>query len=326
MKSAWLLIGGAALVSAGLYLAAQMGSLGSLVLALLAPLPLFLVGLSMGARILSISGAAAALIVIMTTSTLGGVMYLFTHVAPAFLIAWKASESQTAVDEAGTKTVRWYPPGLLVAWLAAAPIAMLALVFMYGVANGESLRDMVAVHMEPLLQLIRSAPAETLPGLKAAPTADQLEMIETLIVHFVPVTVALVGMFTSLANGLLAQSLLTRFGHNIRPSPRMSEIELPLWLIASLAGCLLVNFLIDGNVGFLAITAAGILAFPVFVSGLGVAHALAERTKAPFAVLFMTYATLIIAGYVMMLVMTTVGLIDHFVGLKARFRAGSQET
>lgn len=326
MKSAWLLIGGAALVSAGLYLAAQMGSVGSLVLALMAPLPLFLIGLSIGARALSISGAAAALIVIISTSTLVGVMYLLTHVAPAFLIAWKAAMSQSAVDEMGTKTVQWYPPGLLVTWLAAAPIAMLALAFMFGAANGESLRDMVAAHMEPLLQMIRSAPAETIPGLKAIPSAEQLKMIETLIVHFVPVTVALVGMFTSLANGLLAQSLLTRYGHNIRPSPRMSEIELPLWLIASLAGCLLVNLMIEGNVGYLAITAAGILAFPVFVSGLGVVHALAERTKAPFVVLFMTYATLIIAGYVMMLVMTAVGLIDHFAGLKARFRAGSQET
>jgi len=87
-----------------------------------------------------------------------------------------------------------------------------------------------------------------------------------------------------------------------------------------------VHFLVGGDLGFLAATVSGILAFPVFMSGLGVAHALAERTKSPFAILFMTYAMLMIAGYVMMIVMTAVGLIDHFAGLKARIRAGSNQT
>ena len=326
MKSAWLLVGSAALVSAGLYLAAQLGSMGSLLLALLTPLPLFLVGLSMGARPLSIAGAAAALIVIAFTSTLGGVVYIFTHAAPAFLISWKAGLSRPATSNNAPETEVWYPPGLLAIWLTAAPIAMVVAAFLYGSVNGDGFREMVASHLEPLLQMVRSAPAETLPGLKADPTADQLTMIESLIVHLVPLTVALVGMFTSMANGLLAQGVLARLGHNIRPSPRMSEIDLPLWLIAGLAGSLLVHFLIDGNVGFLAITIAGILAFPVFLSGLGLAHAMAERAGSPFAILFMTYTMLVIAGYVMMLVLVTMGLVDHFAGLKARIRAGASST
>jgi len=326
MKSAWLLIGSASLVSAGLYLSAQLGSMGSLVLALLAPLPLFLVGLSMGAQAVSISGAAAALIVILVTGGLGAVMFIFTHAAPAFLIAWKSGLSRPVTDASGTTTRHWYPPGLLIAWLAAPPIAMLVLAFGYGLVTGEGFKDLVANQMEPMLQVIRSAPSETIPGLAEKPSAEQMAAIETLIVQLVPVTIALVGMFTSLANGLLAQSLLTRFGHNVRPAPRMSEIELPLWLIATMAGCLLVHFLVGGNIGFLAITIAGILAFPIFMSGLGVAHALAERTKSPFAILFMTYAMLMIAGYVMMIMMTALGLIDHFAGLKARFRAGSNQT
>jgi len=326
MKSAWLLMGSASLVSAGLYLSAQMGSAGSLVLALLAPLPLFLVGLSMGARAVSISGAAAALIVIFVTGGLGAVMYIFTHAAPAFLIAWKAGLSRPVSDSSGATTHLWYPPGLLIVWLAAPPIAMLVLAFGYGTATGDGFKELVAIHMEPVLQVIRSAPSETIPGLADKPSTEQMAAIEDLVVRLIPVTIALVGMFTSLANGLLAQNLLVRFGRNVRPSPRMSEIVLPLWLIGAMAGCLLVHFLVGGDLGFLAATVAGILAFPVFMSGLGVAHALAERTKSPFAILFMTYAMLMIAGYVMMIVMTAVGLIDHFAGLKARIRAGSNQT
>ena len=295
-------------------------------LALLAPLPLFLVGLSMGARAASIAGVAAALIVILATSTMTGVTFIFTHVMPAFLIAWKAPLSITTINGAGAKTTAWYPPGLLVIWLAAPPLAMLLLASAYGAVNGDGLREMVATHMEPFLQLQRSEIGAKVLGLDEAPSSEQMAMIDDLIVQVVPMTIALVGMVTSLVNGMFAQGLLTRFGHNIRPSPKMSEIELPLWLVASLAGCLLVHFLIDGNVGFLAITTAGILAFPVFMSGLGVAHAVAERTMSPFMVLFMTYAMLIIAGVVMMVVMTTLGLIDHFAGLKARFRAGSSKT
>jgi hypothetical protein len=326
MKSAWLLVGSAALVSAGLYLATQLGSLGSLMLALLAPLPLFLIGLSMGARAASIAGAAAALIVIAAAETMTGVTFIFTHVLPAFLISWKAPLSRTTTDGMGAKTTQWYPPGLLAVWLAASPIAMLFVAFAYGAANGEGLREMVASHMEPFLQLQRSEIGAKVLGLNTPPSAEQMAMIDDLIVQVVPMTIALVGMVTSLLNALFAQGLLTRLGHNIRPAPKMSEIELPRWLIASLAICLLVHFMIGGNVGFLAVTTAGILSFPIFLSGLGVAHAVAERTMSPFIILFMTYAMLIIAGAVMMVVMTTVGLIDHFAGLKARFRAGSTKT
>jgi uncharacterized protein YybS (DUF2232 family) len=326
MKSAWLQMGSASLISAGLYLSAQFGSIGTLVLALMAPLPLYLVGLSMGARAVSISGAAAAMVVIAVTSGIGAVVYICTHVAPAFLISWKAALSQQTTGPSGATTRQWYPAGLLISWLVAPQIAMLAFVFGLGLTNGEGFRALVAGHMEPLLQVIRSAPQETLPTLAEKPSPEQMAAIENLIVHFAPVTIALVGMLTSLANASLAQGLLTRFGRNIRPTPRMSEIVLPRSLILAFAICLPVHFLIGGDIGFLAITIAGILSFPIFISGLGVAHSLAERSKSPFAILFMTYAMLMIAGYVMMLIMTAVGLIDHFAGLKARFRAGSSQT
>jgi uncharacterized protein YybS (DUF2232 family) len=326
MKSAWLLMGSASLVSAGLYLSAQFGSIGALVLAMLAPLPLYLIGLSLGERAASICGAAAAMIVVAVSGGIGAVVYIMTHAAPAWLISWKAAIFQETTDASGATVRTWYPPGLLVAWLTAPPIAMLVLVFSYGLLSGDGFHDLVARYMEPVMEAIRSAPRETVPGLPDKPTDQQMAAIETIIVHFVPVTVALVSMLTSLANALLAQGLLTRSAKNIRPAPQMSEIDLPRWLIVAFAVCFPIYFLIGGNIGFLAITIAGILAFPIFISGLGVAHTLAERSKSPFTILFMTYAMLMIAGYVMMLIMTAVGLIDHFAGLKARFRAGSPRT
>lgn len=322
MNSAWLLVGSSALVSAGLYLATQLGSFGSLLLAVMTPLPLFLIGLSMGGRIASIAGVTAAMIVILAVNTLAGVMFIVTHALPVVLISWKATVSRPADHDPSGSTREWYPAGMLAAWLTVVPLATLVFAFVYGAANGDTLQAMVARHMEPLLQMIQAAPSDSFPGLETPPP-EQLALIEELIVLFVPMGVALFAMVTTLFNAIVAQGMLSRLGRNLRPAPRMAEIELPLWLVASLAACLAINFLLDGNLGFLAITAAGILAFPVFLSGLGVAHAVAERTKSPFAILFMTYVLLVIAGWIMFMVMATVGLIDHFAGLKARLRAGS---
>ena len=60
-----------------------------------------------------------------------------------------------------------------------------------------------------------------------------------------------------------------------------------------------------------------VLAFPIFLSGLGVAHAAAGRTRYRFGLLFGLYAVLLMTRWAPIL-MVLVGLVDHFVGLKAR--------
>jgi len=324
MNAAWLLIGSAGLISAGLYLAAIIWSLGALLLAILTPLPLFLVGLSLGARAAGIAGAIGALIVIAASSTLGGVMYIGAYALPVFLVCRSAMLSRAIIDASGGKMVEWYPPGMLTIWLTLVPVAVLVLTFVYTMASGDSLEAMMTRLLEPFILHYRTAYGAAISGTDAA-TPGQLEVIEKLIIQIAPAMIAIGSMATVLLNGVLAQGVLARFGHHMRPSPRMAEIELPHWLIVCFAASFLLGITIGDSLGYLAMALAGTFAFPLFLSGLGVAHAAADRSKVSFGLLFVIYALLSISRWGTPAAVI-LGLIDHFAGLKARLRGRSSTT
>ncbi len=172
--------------------------------------------------------------------------------------------------------------------------------------------------LEPFILHYRTAYGAAITGTDVA-TPGQLEVIEKLIIQIAPAMIAIGSMATVLLNGVLAQGALARFGHNMRPSPRMAEIELPHWLIVCFAASLLLGITIGDSVGYLAMALAGTFAFPLFLSGLGVAHAAADRSKVPFGLLFVIYALLSISRWGTPAAVI-LGLIDHFAGLKARLR------
>ncbi|MDA0341625.1 MAG: DUF2232 domain-containing protein, partial [Proteobacteria bacterium] len=307
-----------------MYLAAIVWSLGALLLAILTPLPLFLVGLSMGARAAGIAGAMAALIVIAASSTLGGVMYIGAYALPVFLVCRSAMLSRSTIDASGGKTVQWYPPGMLSIWLTLVPVAVFVLTFFYTMANGDSLEALMTRLLEPFILHYRAAYGAAITGTDAA-TPGQLEVIEKLIIQVAPAMIAIGSMATVLLNGVLAQGVLSRFSHNMRPSPRMAEIELPHWLIVCFAASFLLGITIGDSLGYLALALAGTFAFPLFLSGLGVAHAAADRSKVPFGLLFVIYALLSISRWGTPAAVI-LGLIDHFAFHLFALRGGASTT
>src|SRR3546814_12404658 len=75
MNSGWLPVGAAAATSAVLLFAAQPDSPGGMLLAVLATLPLFLVGLSWGLFHGAASGAAASIAILGAVSVSAGLYY-----------------------------------------------------------------------------------------------------------------------------------------------------------------------------------------------------------------------------------------------------------
>lgn len=65
-------------------------------------------------------------------------------------------------------------------------------------------------------------------------------------------------------NGALAQALLVRFGHNRRPTPRVSDIELPRWALAPVAAALGLAILTDGTAGHFGSNLSLVLCLPFF--------------------------------------------------------------
>jgi uncharacterized protein YybS (DUF2232 family) len=193
--------------------------------------------------------------------------------------------------------------------------------FLYFMARGEGLEPVVAQQVEHLMEFYRSALGTNSPD--ATITAPhQLVLIEKLLVNIAPALLSVFWMLFTLLNGALAQGMLTRVGHNMRPAPALTDIELPRWLIGGFMASFLIGMTLAGPLGYLGANLGSILAVPVFLSGLGVAHIAAGKTKFRFGILFMLYSVLIISRWSSM-AMIILGLIDHFTRLKARMRGGS---
>ena len=312
------------MASAGLYLAALTGSLGGMVLAILTPLPLFLVGLSIGGKAATWTGGAATLVIGLASTSMGGALYLIAYAIPAAWLSDRASLSRRSEQNPTGQTLEWYPPGLLCTWLTVIPIVVALMTFIYSFMSDGGMEVLVTRLLEPFLRYYQSAYGAMLPGSEPLPP-HQLEMIKALIVNVAPAMMAIGAMMTLFLNGILAQSLLVRFGRNRRPSPSMSEIELPRPVIVTFGACFLIGVTIGGSTSYLGTTLAGILAFPIFLSGLGVAHAVAASTKVRLGILFTVYIVLMISRWATP-ALVVLGLVDHFVGLKARMRNKSAGT
>ena len=112
---------GAGAVAALFYVAIGLGSFGSLILAYLAPLPLFAVGLGAGFVHAAIAvGVGAALIAATLPPSVAG-LFLVTVALPVLVLTNRALLNRTGPDGG----VEWYPTGHLLAVLNAIALAAL---------------------------------------------------------------------------------------------------------------------------------------------------------------------------------------------------------
>lgn len=296
-------IGGGAL-SGLLYVGALGGILG---LALVVELPLFLVGLALGTRGMLAAGLAGAVPVLVAGGAEGLMNYALTTAAPAAVLARQALLRRRAEEAEGPEgEVEWYPPGLLITWLAGLALLLLATAMLFFAGSECGLAGAVG---EPTLRVLTQVYPKADPG--------QIQAVAGMIAPMMP-GIALSGwMVLTAANAIGAQALLARFGRALRPSPRMESLALPGWLpLAFAAGAALM--LLGGPAGFFGGNAVFILAVPFFFAGLGVVHAVVRKSGARTGALIVFYALMVTFGWPVALI-AALGLIDQWVDFRARW-------
>jgi len=290
--------------SAAFYAALLSGSFGALILAYLAQLPLFVAGLWLG-----FAGAAvASLVAVIALAAAGGVVfalvYAVANAAPVVAVSYLAQLNRPT-PEGGTE---WYPPGMIVGWLVG--IAMGAFLLLNVVLAGEpaGAEGTVRGFVEAALRQL------TLPGRT---TPESTSALAAVIARFFPGVIADSWMIMVIANAVLAQGLLVRFGRNLRPSPSMAEIELPSWVTGATAIAAVGSFL-PGIAGFVGgnIVLMSVLAFAL--AGLAVIHALLARSSNRTLALVATYAFLFIFGWPLVIV-ALLGAAEPWLNLRRRF-------
>ena len=288
------------IAAAALYLAVMLDSPGGLILVYLTQLPLFVAGLWLGAGAAALAGLVGALVMLGASDLLAAALFAGLNAAPVVLLVRQALLARRQPDG----TLRWYPPGLLTAWLTAIAVAGLALslVLIGGPdALQAALRDIIGRALD------RIAP----PGLAGR------DVVVGALATVIPGIVAASWMMMAVINGSLAQGLLSRFGASWRPSPDPAALVLPFWIPLLLAAATVAT-LVGGSARFIGINLMIALAVPIVLAGLAVLHAAARRLAHPAAALILFYTLAALFGWPL-LVIAILGLCENWLGLRRRF-------
>lgn len=338
MRPPILLMGAAAGVLSALIFAAgpTKGAPFGLLLVLLAPLPIALVSLVLGAVSGLAAGAAgAAGLWVAAGPALAGV-FASVAVLPIVGLSYlcRLFREVPGGDVGGGGGVRgereagpaveWYPAGRLVIWAAlmGSGVAILSLITLggsYGAAHA-ALRSF----LETVLKAQNPAETEALPLL----SAEDLEAASTALLWGLPGTAAAAWEAAFLFNLWLAARVARAAGWLARPWTDFAAIEYPRWAPFFLAAALAVALGLARlpSTAYIALAAwafAGAFLFAYVLLGLAVVHFLTRGTAWRFLLLAVLYLALLPLWPVCLPLLTLVGLADTFFLFRRKLAARS---
>ena len=351
MQPYWVIGVGAGVASALLFLTASLGSPLLGIPIYFAALPVFLAGLGWGMQAAFVAALTGFVVLSSLSSFTAGVVFLVADgLAPAWLVRLAllhhvestprltpAEAARLARRDGGTyppvepdsppqvettAEVEWYPPGALTVWTAFIGTGVLILsglsTMLMGVEGGLE----GALRMLLTEELLEGGAIKAMlrdMGLNADP-----ERILSIIVIALPAVVVFFWSLLTLGTMWIAQVILVRSGHTLRPTPDLTQIELPTFLIGLFAAALLLS-LVPGPAAQLGGAIMIALLVPYFLLGLAVIHAISRAWTARIIILGVFYILLIFAGW-LVIPISLIGLLEPWVGLRARFASAEAQT
>ncbi len=276
---------------------------GAMIFVYLAPLPLFMAGLSAGPRAVTIGGGVGFMLAGLLGGGMAAGVFGLIQVLPAWLVV-KQSLLQRPAGAPGDQP-KWYPAGNTLCWLT-----MLAGALLVVAAAVASLSDDLTFSAAVTKNLGRVFKA-------IAPELDAVERssIVGVITPIFPGAVGVSWVLMTIINATLAQGILVRMGHNLRPSPAYAGLELPQWMSWPLLGSAVLALLGSGEIEYTGRNLAMVLAVPYFFLGLAVVHIWARRLSFTGLMLASFYLVLLLSGWVM-LVVAGIGMLEQWRGLR----------
>ncbi|KQP61159.1 hypothetical protein ASG40_00115 [Methylobacterium sp. Leaf399] len=327
---------GAGLVSALLFGVLLKATALSILLYLLAPLPILIVGLGWShkaALAAAVSGSLALALVIAPFLGLGFLAYL---ALPAWWLAYLTLLGRPGADG----TMEWYPTGRLLAWTASTAALAFVAIAVIASPNYETFQNQLRGMTRTLVKTrgdarITPAPAPAAPGSsetqdRSAPAQDAPATPATD--GTTPITVSadeVADALAAIAPGLAAQGLallLTFYlwaaarivqisGRLPRPWPDLPATAMPRRVLILLgAGAVLA--LMPGYFGVLGIALAGALSAAFALQGLAAFHDRSRGRKGRGALLIGLYMILFVTQGVAFVALTLFGVADSALNLR----------
>lgn len=321
MRNNLLLAVGTGLLSALLLMIAASGSLTITILAYLTPLPLLILGLSGKNYFTGVAGALGALLLFAMTTPIVAMAYFILVVLPVTLFCDSASQMQSHASHHGTQAgLSSASVGRLCAQISATPVLLLTMLFLYfWFQQNENTQAVLSKTAESIMVTYQNALIEK--NIAISPeVGKQLVLIKNTLVNTAPALIGIFWMTLFLINAMIARHVLKRFTQTSPVAFKLSQIGLPHWVIITFISSGLIAAVADGELGLYTINLAAIIAFPILLSGLGVIHLATEKIGYKKTILFSVYTIILISRWAA-LMLVFIGMIDHFMKIKAKIES-----
>jgi hypothetical protein len=286
---------GAGAAAALLFASIASGSLLSLALFYLAPLPILIaaIGWSHWAGLLAALLSAAGLGAVFSFKFF--MAYLFGVGLPAW---WLGYLAMLARPGSAQGDLEWYPPGMLVLWAAVLSALSMVLAipyFGFDQAGFEgALRSAFERALRAQSKLAADAPL-TVPG-----SADPQRLLDFLVA-VVPPTAAGLGTITHVVNIWLAGLIVRVSGRLRRPWPDIPSMQFPLTAVGFTVAAIAVSF-VPGILGIVGGVFGSVLLIAYGVLGFAVLHGLTRGLNGRPLMLISIYFTIFVLGWPLLLI------------------------
>lgn len=301
----WLLAGAAGLVSASAFLTGVVAGLGGsfsgFMMIYLSPAPLFAAALGLGGSASIVAAAVGTVPVVLAKGMPAGLGYAVLAAAPAAVLGRQVMLSRSNAEGG----VEWYPPGALAGWLCGIGAVAFTLLCVLLASQPAGLSGTVHEMLTELAGRMQFA-------------GDDREVFIGVLHPVLPGAAVALLMLVQVANGALAQWLLSAANRAIRPAPDFGALELPGWIATAGAATALAAIVLGGEFGYFARNLMIVAAVPFFLQGLSVVHVLAHKTGGGTMLLAVFYVTLVALGWVVAIVLVLLGLAEQIIGLRRR--------
>jgi len=297
------------LCSAMMFASIASGSLASLALFYLSPLPLMVLSLGWGSFVGVVGGISAAVGLGLFFGLPYFLAFTITVVAPALwlgylaLLARPSEPAQTMQREA---TLDWYPVGRILTWTAGfASVTTMAALLTLGTDETS----------------INGALRRALSRLIAGGVSDQnsavADRLVDALVLFAPSAATMIAMVTLTLNLWLAAKITSTSQRLKRPWPDLRTIELPRPILIVL-GLALAACLTGGLVAMCARIVSSSLLLAYGMVGFAVLHTVTMAVAGRSFILSGMYAVTLFIGWPVLGAML-LGLADAIFGIRQRY-------
>jgi hypothetical protein len=298
--------------SALLFASVASGSLLSVLLFYLAPLPILIaaMGWSHWAALIAAVGASASL-----AAVFGGFFFIAFLVGiglPAWWLGYLALLARPVTNGAGTADgLEWYPVGHLVFWAATiSAIIVMSAMLNFG-TDADSFRTSLRSGLERMFQV-----QERTPSGGGAPPRRDLSRLVDFLVAALPPAAAVLTTITSAVNLWLADRVVKISGRMRRPPSDLSAMQFPV-AAPALAALAVAGSFLPGLTGIAAGVLAASLLMAYAIMGFAVLHVITRAMGGRPFLLGGIYVAVIVFGWPI-LAMSLLGLADTAFGLRSR--------